>query len=166
MPEPPRPGLTPCAHLVGGVPRAEVMSKSLLFSAHGFDAGVVFQDRDDRYLDFRDAFSTASDLKEVVTENAGVVAREKALNDAFHGWWSEHSQGLVMLPQNKEMMALRAAYLESFNAALIPVGLLNRFQVAGIIATWWGEVKFDLKALMARDFTGVVEGWVTTIRGG
>jgi len=152
------------AHLVGGVPRAEVSSKNMLFSAHGFDAGVVFQDRDDRYLDFRKAFSSATELKGLVTEDTGVVAREKALADAFETWWTEHSMGLVKLPQNKQMMALRADYLQSFNAALVPVGLLDRFQVAGIIATWWGEVKFDLKALMARDFTGVVEGWVTTIR--
>ena len=31
------------------------------------------------------------------------------------------------------------------------------------MATWWGEVVFDLKALMAGGFEGVVEGWVTTI---
>ena len=45
----------------------------------------------------------------------------------------------------------------------MPVGLLDRFQVAGAVATWWGEVVFDLKTLMARGFEGVVEGWVTTI---
>ena len=37
------------------------------------------------------------------------------------------------------------------------------FQVAGAVATWWGEVVFDLKALMAGGFAGVVESWVTTI---
>ena len=35
-----------------------------------------------------------------------------------------------------------------------------------MVATWWGEVVNDLKALMARDFEGVVEGWVTTILTG
>jgi len=43
------------------------------------------------------------------------------------------------------------------------VGLLDRFQVGGAVATWWGEVQFDLKTLMSRGFEGVVEGWATTI---
>lgn len=46
---------------------------------------------------------------------------------------------------------------------MVPVGLLDRFKVAGVIARWWGDVQFDLKTLKARGFPGVVEGWVTTI---
>ena len=60
-------------------------------------------------------------------------------------------------------MTLRADLLASFERALVPVGLLDRFAVVGAVATWWGEVFYDLKALMAGGFDGVVEGWVTTI---
>ena len=43
------------------------------------------------------------------------------------------------------------------------VGLLDRFQVAGVIASWWGDIQFDLRALAAGGFGAVIDGWVTTI---
>ena len=73
------------------------------------------------------------------------------------------------LPHDGEDVVLRREIQTSgkgratVNGALVPVGLLDRFQVAGAVATWWGEVVFDLKALMTVGFSGVVEGWVTTI---
>jgi type I restriction enzyme M protein len=61
-------------------------------------------------------------------------------------------------------MVLRAELLQSFEAALRPVGVLDRFKVSGVIATWWGEAQNDLRTLAARGFPGLVEAWVTSIR--
>jgi type I restriction enzyme M protein len=47
---------------------------------------------------------------------------------------------------------------------LEPHGLLNRYQVEGIIAAWWSEVQFELKALAATGFDSLVDGWVTFIQ--
>jgi len=35
--------------------------------------------------------------------------------------------------------------------------------VAGVIATWWNENKFDLKTLIAQGIGGLIDGWVDTI---
>src|SRR5690606_3840101 len=67
------------------------------------------------------------------------------------------------LPETQALTTLRADLFASFEKALVKVGLLDRFAVAGAVATWWGDVVFDLKTLMANGFEGVVEGWVTTI---
>jgi type I restriction enzyme M protein len=61
-------------------------------------------------------------------------------------------------------MTLRGRLLASFAEALEPHGLLNRYQVEGIIASWWSEVQFELKALAATGFDGLVDGWVTFIQ--
>jgi type I restriction enzyme M protein len=53
--------------------------------------------------------------------------------------------------------------LESFSAVLTPVGLLDRFQVAGVFVRWWDAVQFDLRTLAANGYDGVLDGWVTTI---
>jgi type I restriction enzyme M protein len=53
--------------------------------------------------------------------------------------------------------------LGAFISDITPVGLLDRFKVAGVIATWWNENKFDLKTLIAQGFGGLVGGWVDTI---
>jgi type I restriction enzyme M protein len=43
------------------------------------------------------------------------------------------------------------------------VGLLDRFQLAGVIVRWWNTNQYDLRTLVAHGFTGVIDGWVTTI---
>jgi len=151
------------AHLLGGVPKAEVAAKADLFAAHGFDPARLLVERDARYFDFRPEVNGNGDLKARVEDDAGVTAKEKALADAFAAWWDAQQGRIEALPETKALMALRAELLASFGKALVPVGLLDRFGVAGAVATWWGGVVFDLKALMAGGFEGVVEGWVTTI---
>lgn len=151
------------AHLLGGVPKAEVAAQADLFAAHGFDPAHLLVERDARYFDFRPELNGNRDLKARVEDDAGVKGKEKALSDAFDAWWRAQQGRIEALPDTQALMALRAELLASFGKALVPVGLLDRFQVAGAVATWWGEVVFDLKALMAGGFEGVVEGWVTTI---
>lgn len=60
-------------------------------------------------------------------------------------------------------MKVRRTLLNSFVAELLPVGLLDRFQLAGVIVRWWNTNQYDLRTLVAHGFTGVVDGWVTTI---
>lgn len=151
------------AHILGGVPKAEVEAQADLLAAHGFDPARILIKRDEHYLDFRPELKGNGDLKTVVEQDTGVAAREQALTSVLDRWWIEHKGRIAALPESKALMALRAELLKSFGHTLVPVGLLDRFKVAGAVATWWGEAQFDLKSLMARGFEGVVEGWVTTI---
>jgi type I restriction enzyme M protein len=41
--------------------------------------------------------------------------------------------------------------------------MLERHQIAGVVAGWWGEAQYDVRALAAGGFGRVIEGWVTTI---
>ncbi len=152
------------AHLVGGVPKPEVDAKVALFTAHGLDPRHLLVERNSRYLEFTEAIEARAALRPRIEEDSGVQAREAALWTAFDKWWAEHQSRIAALPQTKALMALRADLMESFSAELTPVGLLDRYRVDGAVAAWWGDVIFDLKALMARDFTGVVEGWVTSVK--
>ncbi|HEV8239227.1 MAG TPA: N-6 DNA methylase [Thermoanaerobaculia bacterium] len=154
------------AHLLGGIPRAEVTDRAALFQAHGFDPAHLLVARDARYFDFKSDLSRIGAIRDQIETDKAVKAREKRLIDAGDKWWAEQRRGIVNLPKTKRLMALRAEVLASFEKALVPVGLLDRFQVAGAVATWWGEVAFSLKALAARGFIGLVEGWVVTITAG
>jgi len=155
------------AHLAGGVPRAEVAAKAGLFAAHGLDPAHLLVERDERYFDFRPDQNGIGhgngDLKGRIETDPGVQAREQAFTAAFDAWWSAQVDHLAGLPETQGLTALRAELMTSFEQALVPVGLLDRFQVAGAVATWWGESVYDLKTLMARGFEGVLEGWATTV---
>ena len=151
------------AHLVGGIPKSEVADKSALFAAHGFDPTRAFVERDDDYYDFSDTVPSKADLQKLVATDAGVAAREHELTHVFDEWWEANEKFIVELPETKALMAARATLLDSFVRALAPVGLIDRFQVAGVIASWWGDIQFDLRALTAAGFGAVIDGWVTTI---
>jgi type I restriction enzyme M protein len=151
------------AHLVGGIPKREVAHKAGLFAAHGFDPMHVFVERDADYYEFAKGVPSKAGLQMLVEQDAGVVAREGELADAFDAWWKVNAKIIGDLPDTKALMNTRAALMLSFVEALVPIGVLDRFQVAGVVASWWGDIQFDLRALAARGFAAVIDGWVTTI---
>jgi type I restriction enzyme M protein len=151
------------AHLFGGIPKAEVEAKSEIFDAHGFDPLHLLSERDDRYFDFADGLAEKSAIKKQVEEDSGVQAKEKALTDGVESWWTDNEGPIRELPTTEALMELRTQLLSTFEGALRPVGLLDRFRVSGVIATWWGDVQNDLKTIAARGFLGLVEAWETSI---
>jgi DNA repair exonuclease SbcCD ATPase subunit len=60
-------------------------------------------------------------------------------------------------------MILRADFLSTFNTALAPIGLLDRYKIAGVIASWWNESQYDLLTIANQGFTGLIAGWISTI---
>jgi type I restriction enzyme M protein len=151
------------AHLQGGVPKTEVAAKASLFAAHGFDPTRLLMQRDDRYYDFRSELAGPTDVKHRIEADPGVLAREDALTAALDAWWAVHCDRIAQLVETKALMALRAELLDSFEKALVPVGLLDRFEIVGAVATWWGQSVFDLKTLMARGFEGLIESWMASV---
>ena len=152
------------AHLAGGVPKAEVQDHAALFAAHGFNPKSVLADQDENYYEFGPDVEDKADLKERIETDEGVVARESRLNEAFDAWWDEQKHLILGLQEGEDFMRVRRELLESFQQALEPVSLIDRFKVAGVVASWWGEAQYDLKTLMARGVPGVVDGWVTTVK--
>jgi type I restriction enzyme M protein len=152
------------AHLVGGIPKAEVAAKKDLLASHGVKPTVLFVDRDDKYYDFAPAITERAAIRKVIEETPEVASKEKQLRDAFAKWWDEHKGKLERLPGNNNVMKVRAEYLTSFEEALVPVGLLDRFKIAGVIASWWNQAYDELKTIVAQGFTGLIDGWVQTIK--
>ncbi len=151
------------AHLLGGVPKAEVHAKAALFTAHGLDPLTLFAERDASYFDFQPELTTRQALKPAVETNAGLLAREQAVRDAFGAWWQAHSPRITALAGASSFVGLRNDLLHSFSAALEPAGVLGRFQVRGIVAGFWDDAKYEFMTLMARGAKGVADAWRTSI---
>lgn len=147
------------AHLHGGVPKAEVHAEDGLFRAFDIDPATLFVERDAAYYDFLpEGWQRTAERVPARAE-----AAEVRLRVAFSGWWERHSKRLVELPDSRVVMEIRAELLDSFVTELQPLRLLDRFELAGVVAAWWGETQYDIKSLAQRGFEGVVEGWITTI---
>jgi type I restriction enzyme M protein len=152
------------AHLLGGVPRAEVEARRALLEAVGLDPAAIFAGRDEDYLEFRADLADRAQIKVCVEEDEGVQAQAARLRDGFAGWWKAQEPRLAALPGSNDLFSTRADLLASFEAALLPVGMLDRFQVAGVVASWWNEIQYDLKTLAAQGFYGLVDSWIASIR--
>ena len=64
----------------------------------------------------------------------------------------------------RHSLFIRAEFLNSFDTALQPANLLDRFQRAGALVTWWEEQSDEFKTIAARGFDELVDGWIDTIR--
>ncbi len=155
------------AHLLGGVPKAEVEAKATLFAAHGLDPHDLFVARDAHYFDFRSELGHRADLKPAIEGNAGLQAKEADLRDAFETWWHIHSPRITALAgkldNSAALVELRSELLASFSQTLEGIGLLDPFQVRGIVAGFWYQSKYDFLGLMARGSRGVIDAWRTSI---
>ncbi len=155
------------AHLVGGIPKAEVADKTKLFSAHGLNPLDLLVERDAKYFDFAPALDTRQALKPAIEGNVGLVAKEAAIRAAFEQWWQAHSARITALSGDMDnassLVALRADLLESFSQSLEAIGLLDPFQVRGIVAGFWYQSKYEFLTLQARGAKGVVDAWRTSI---
>lgn len=155
------------AHLLGGVPKTEVEAKASLFAAHGLDPQDLFVTRDAQYFDFCSELSRRAELKPAIEGNLGLLAKEASIRDAFESWWSEHSPRITALAgrldDSAALVELRAELLASFSQTLEGIGLLDPFQVRGIVAGFWYQSKYDFLGLMARGSRGVIDAWRTSI---
>jgi type I restriction enzyme M protein len=151
------------AHLNGGIPRHEVDAKQSLFAAHGLDARKLLIDRNDGYLAFADAVAARAELPQYVLHDHGVLEKVAALQLSIDTWWRERSTAIANLGFTQGLMELRRDLLSSFQDAARPVGVLDRFEVAGVIASWWGESQIDLRTIAARGCLGLVSAWESSI---
>lgn len=157
------------AHLIGGVPKGEVRVESVvrLFAAHGLDPMDLFIERDDRYYEFSPDLTCRQDVKPAIEGNGGLLAKEAAIRAAFEQWWQTHSTRITALAGQMEnsasLVALRNDMLASFSGSLEAIGLLDPFQVRGIVAGFWYQTKYDFLTLMARGAKGVADAWRTSI---
>jgi type I restriction enzyme M protein len=149
------------AHLHGGVPEAEIAAHAPRFATYGIDVETLFESSE-RMRGYRDFPKTGwqSALDQIP---ALAAPREAELRAAFEDWWTRHVKHLTELPATKRVMETRADLLDSFVSALEPLAVLDRYQLAGVIASWWDAIQYDVKTLALHGFPGVVEAWLTTI---
>jgi type I restriction enzyme M protein len=155
------------AHLVGGIPKSEVVAKASLFSAHGLNPMDLLVERDAKYFDFAPTLDKRQAIKPAIEGNAGLVAKEAAIRTAFEQWWQDHSARITALSGQLDnaasLVALRTDLLASFSQSLEAIGLLDPFQVRGIVAGFWYQTKYDFLTLQARGAKGVADAWRTSI---
>ncbi|MET8142133.1 class I SAM-dependent DNA methyltransferase [Sphaerisporangium sp. NPDC005288] len=163
------------AHLVGQVPRAEIEGKKELLDAYGIGLRDLFAEReltDPDYVDFlpKGRRPDATRLGELARP------REEELWGAFTKWWEAETPQLEAVAATPErlanltpserkaaLMAVRGSLIKSFVERLGQESPLDQYALAGAVAGWWYEAKYDLLTLSENGFAGVLDGWVENV---
>ena len=151
------------SHLLGGVPLMEITANEEALVAHGVDIGDFLSPRDTNVMEFRPSIRTRTELRDLVTRNPGVVAVENKFQEGIRRWWDGRVHLLDELQKPSDLVGLRLNLMESFEDEFRTTAMLDHFTVRGVVASWWGAVQPDLKALVAIGYTGVVNAWVTSV---
>jgi type I restriction enzyme M protein len=152
------------AHLLGGVPKAEIVAKRDLFEAVGLGPNAVFEPGEGKYAHFHADLSERSEIKQRVESDPGVQRRLDELRAAFSAWWEAKAPRLAELPGSNDLLGTRNDLMAAFEEALMPVGMLDRFQVTGTVAAWWDEIDYDMRSLANQGFAGLIDSWMASVR--
>lgn len=156
------------AHLIGGVPIAEIEQvQNTLAPKFDFDGYQLFKDKNEQYKDF--ALTEKAAIKQTVEDDKNVIDTLTELGIHLADWWQLAKEDFSTLaPQKEEVQGdavaepmgvylrlggdrfprVRKELLDSIKEKFVPVGVLDKFQVAGVFVNWWDNIKYDLKTIM------------------
>ncbi|MEV6734488.1 MULTISPECIES: N-6 DNA methylase [unclassified Streptomyces] len=152
---PEEPLLDVRAALFGGVPRHEVEAEEPRFHSFGIDLADLFQPRDLDYFSFpaEGCEATAACIPDLAT------AQERRFIDQCSRWWEGAGAQIAELAGTKKLFKSRSHLMASFREELLPLGIMDRYQLTGVFAAWWSDRQDDLRSLEQRGFPGVIDRW-------
>lgn len=156
------------AHLIGGIPIVEIEQvQSSICQKFDYDGSQLFKAKNKTYSLF--SLMDKSDIKKNIDSDENV--EETLLNLGLHlaDWWQLAKDDFSTLaPKNRvfeqnlikepivDYIALsgdktpkvRKELLDTIKDKFVPIGVLDKFQVAGVFVNWWDSIKYDLKTIM------------------
>lgn len=108
------------------------------------------------YLNFKADITDKAAIKPVIEADAGLQTTWQAMNDAIAEWWRLAQEDFAQLEGNNILAKVRAELLATIKQKLVPIGVLDEFQTAGVFVNWWQNIRYDLKTIVS-------SGWNATL---
>ncbi len=137
------------AHLLGGIPKKELEAKRVILDKYGLSDGVLLQEKNGDYFDFKPEIDKKERIKEIIEAAHPVKKIEDEMRLRLDKWWQENLPRLKELPDKKDLYNVRREFIKSIKEALVPVGHLDEFKVAGIFVNWWKDAQYDLRTIIS-----------------
>lgn len=139
------------AHMLGGVPNAEITALNGLLDKYGIAARDIFADREEGYSNFRDIASDKAKIQAFISEHPGVVAANAKMCEVFETYWQNVQAEVDQVRDGLPITDFTAKHKAAIAEALVPVGILDKFQSLGVFANWWDH------EYTVREYTDLVE---------
>ena len=156
------------AHLLGGIPVAEIeaiqTTQCLKFKYNG---NVLFKDKNEAFKEF--TITEKAAIKANIDEDKNVKETLLHLGLNLADWWqiakedfsklapiveqvqaNEAKEGMIAYVAlgGDKIPKVRKELLDTIKEKFVPIGVLDKFQVAGVFVNWWDNIKYDLKTIM------------------
>jgi type I restriction enzyme M protein len=136
------------AHLIGGIPRAEVSARASDFAKFHVEPDSLFKPEREGYLAFNRAIAEKSAIKSTLEADAHLQETVTRMHSTMEEWWHSVRDDFARLEENNIMPEVRNELLGSLKEQLVPIGVLDEFQAAGVFVNWWQNIRYDLKTII------------------
>ena len=137
------------AHLIGGIPEAEVNALNDNFARFGISADMLFEPQRPGYLAFRESVGTKPAIRAALESDPALQQVLTAHFDALEDWWVIARDDFAGLRNGKQLPKLRQELLTTLKDKLIPLRVLDEFKCAGVFVNWWQQIHYDLKTIIS-----------------
>ncbi|MDZ4164203.1 MAG: type I restriction-modification system subunit M [Smithellaceae bacterium] len=152
------------AHLIGGIPAAEVSARKADFARFGIRPETLFQPdqvnsaaggregalgQRPGYLTFCGSIEAKPAIKTILEADPALRQTLTAHHDALEAWWAVARDDFAGLRDGKKMPDVRHELLTTLKDKLIPLNVLDEFKSAGVFVNWWQQIRYDLKTIIS-----------------
>lgn len=137
------------AHLIGGIPEAEVIARADDFARFGMQPDTLFRPERPGYLSFRESIDARTAIKATLEANPALQQTLTAHVDTLEAWWTAVRDVFAGLREGKRMPEVRHELLTTLKNKLIPLRVLDEFKSAGVFVNWWQQIRYDLKTIIS-----------------
>ena len=137
------------AHLIGGIPEAEVDARASDFARFGIKCDSLFKRSRPGYLAFLSAIESKPAIKVTLEADPALGQTLAAHHDALEAWWNVARDDFAGLRDGKKLPHVRQELLTTLKTKLIPLNVLDEFKSAGVFVNWWQQIRYDLKTIIS-----------------
>ena len=145
------------AHLIGGIPGAEVEARASDFARFGIDRDTLFAPMKEEgragYLAFCDSIDSKLAIKASLESNPALQKTLADHFDALEEWWGAARDDFAQLQYarngGKKIPEVRSELMACLKSQMVPLGVLDEFKSAGVFVNWWQQIRYDLKTIVS-----------------
>lgn len=137
------------AHLIGGVPQAEVTAKLGEFGKFGVVPERFFEPLRPNYYTFRAEIDAKPVIKNMLEGDHALQAKLAEHYTVLEQWWQVAQHDFAQLREGRKLPEVRAELLTTLKQKLQPLGVLDEFKSAGVFVNWWQTIRYDLKTVIS-----------------
>ena len=132
------------AHIHGGIPKREWDQD--LMQAYGVPVEFFFKEKDGNYYLFKELESREG-IKDHLEDSTYFRDTDGKMISLVKLWYDSFHEDIQRLRNATKVHELREQGFSSFETSLMDNGVLDEYQVRGVVTNWWNEVKFDLRTI-------------------